>query len=234
LLRSGARHAEVDDFGSGPAIDLFDEDVGGFEVAMDDGLVVGVLDAIADADEELEAFADGEFVEIAVIGDGDTVDLFDHEVWTALWCGARVEDFGDGGMLHQGEGLPFGLETGNDFASVHADFDELHGDTAIDGHLLLRAPDLAHAAFADEVQHLVAAHSATFEDSPGGTDASSGLFDEAVDATVRGDELFHLTPDEGILRSKATQAEGARAASESDDGFKETANFTESFAGGRI
>jgi len=194
--------------------------------------VVGVLDAIADADEELEAFADGEFVEIAVIGDGDAGDVFHHEVRSTFGCGACIEDFGNGGMLHQGEGLPLGLEAGNNLAGVHADFDELHGDTAIDGHLLLSAPDLAHAAFADEVQHLVAAHSATFENSPGSTNASGGLLDEAVDATVCRDELFHLASDEGIFCSKATQAEGARPASESDDGFKETANLTESLAGG--
>jgi hypothetical protein len=54
----GLGDAEVDDLGGGFAVvGEGDEDVGGFEVAVNDALVVGVLDGLADGHEEPESLA---------------------------------------------------------------------------------------------------------------------------------------------------------------------------------
>ena len=67
LLRGCLGHAEVDDARHGLAVDLGDQDVRGLEVAVDDSLLVGVLDAFADLDEEFHTFANGEPVPVAVV-----------------------------------------------------------------------------------------------------------------------------------------------------------------------
>jgi hypothetical protein len=82
--------------------------------------------------------------------------------------GAAVEDFGDVGMVHQRQGLAFGLEAGHDLPRVHAQLDNLERDAAMHGFLLLRHPDHAHAAFADLFEQFVAA------------DAVAGLLGEQV------------------------------------------------------
>ena len=48
--------AEVNDFGHRHAVVQGDEDVRGFDVAMDDALLVSVLDGVADLDEQFEPF----------------------------------------------------------------------------------------------------------------------------------------------------------------------------------
>ena len=70
---------------------------------------------------------------------------------------AAVEDFGDVGVIHEGQGLAFGFEAGDDLAGVHAGLDELEGDFAADGLVLLGDVDEAHAAFADLFHELVGA-----------------------------------------------------------------------------
>ena len=54
LLPQGLGDAEVDDLDDGGRVELSDHDVGGFQVAMDDALLVGVLDGVADGDKKLE------------------------------------------------------------------------------------------------------------------------------------------------------------------------------------
>ena len=63
-------------------------------------------------------------------------------------------------MVHQGQRLPFGLETGHDLARVHAGFDDFQGHLAANGLLLLGDEDQPHAPFADLLQELVVADDA--------------------------------------------------------------------------
>ena len=60
-------------------------------------------------------------------------------------------------MLHQGEGLPLGLEPCDDLAGVHAQLDDFEGNPPAHGLLLLRHEHLAEAALADELKQLVLA-----------------------------------------------------------------------------
>jgi Transposase DDE domain len=49
---------------------------------------------------------------------------------------AGVEELGDVRVVHQGQGLLFGLEARNHLLGIHAGLDDLQGDRATDGRLL--------------------------------------------------------------------------------------------------
>ena len=55
-LMQGFRDAEVDHFHDGLAVIKAGEDVAGFQIAMQDAFLMGVLDGAADGHEEFEAF----------------------------------------------------------------------------------------------------------------------------------------------------------------------------------
>ena len=130
LLGERLGDSEIDDLRRGMAIQLGDENVGGFQIAVDDGLLMRVLDTFADAHEQLQAVAGVEPVIVAVAGDRDTRDVLHNEVGRVLRRGAGVEHFGDSGVVHQGQSLALGLEAGDDFAAVHAGFDQLERHAA--------------------------------------------------------------------------------------------------------
>ncbi len=52
-------HAEIDDLGDRPAVIGRDQDVRRLDVAVDDPLLVGVLDRLADRQEQLQPLAEG-------------------------------------------------------------------------------------------------------------------------------------------------------------------------------
>ena len=142
-----------------------DQDVGGLDVAVDDPLLVGVLDRLADADEQLQPLGGGELVPVAVVGDGDAVDQLHDEVGPAGVGGAGVEHLGDVRVVHQGQGLSLGLEAGDHLVGIHTGLDDLQGHSSPDGTLLLGHVDDAHAPFADLSQELVGADAARASDS---------------------------------------------------------------------
>ena len=69
-----------------------------------------------------------ELVLVAVLGDRDALDQLHDEVRPARVGGACVEHPGDVRVVHHGQGLPLGLEAGDDLAGVHARLDDLEGD----------------------------------------------------------------------------------------------------------
>jgi hypothetical protein len=71
--------------------------------------------------------------------------------------GAGVQDLGDVRVVHQGQRLAFGLEAGDHGPGVHAELDDLEGDTLVEGHGLIGHIDHAHATFAQFLQELVLA-----------------------------------------------------------------------------
>jgi hypothetical protein len=58
-------------------------------------------------------------------------------------------------MVHHREGLPFGLETGNELPCVHTLLDDLYCDSAPNRLLLLGQIDGAHSAFTKNVEQTV-------------------------------------------------------------------------------
>ena len=117
---------------------------------MDDALLVGVLDRLADGDEQLQPLPGRQVVLVAVLGDRHALDQLHDEVRPAGVGRAGVEHLGDVGVVHQGQGLPLGLEAGDAPAceSMPA-LMSLTRDQALDRLGLLGHPDGAHAAFAD-------------------------------------------------------------------------------------
>ena len=114
-------------------------------------------DGLADLDEQLQPLPGGELVLVAVLRDGNAVDQFHHEVGPARLGRPGVEHLGDVRVVHQGQGLPLGLEAGDHLPGVHARLDDLQGHLAADRLLLRGHVDHAHAPFADLLQELVAA-----------------------------------------------------------------------------
>jgi hypothetical protein len=58
-------------------------------------------------------------------------------------------------MVHDGQGLAFRLQAGQDLLGVHAQLDDLQGHPAVHGLGLLRQPYLAHPSLPQEFQELV-------------------------------------------------------------------------------
>ena len=152
------RNPEVDDLRDRAAVLDGHEHVRRLEVAMDDALLVGVLDGLADRDEQREPFAGGQPVAIAVVGDRNAGHVLHHEVRPALVGRARVEHPGDVRVGHHREGLPLGVEPGHHLAGVHPDLDHLQGDLAADRVLLFRKVDHAHPALTEDGQDPVGAN----------------------------------------------------------------------------
>jgi hypothetical protein len=92
---------------------------------------------------------------VTVLGDRYAVDQLHDEVGPAGVGGAGVENAGDVEMVHQRQGLAFGLEAGDHLPRIHARLDDLEGNLAPDRVLLLGQEHRAHAPFADLLQEFV-------------------------------------------------------------------------------
>ena len=103
-------------FGTGAVVVEGDQHVGRLDVAVDDALLVGVLNRLADRDEQLQPLPRGELALITESGDRHALDQLHHEEGSAGFGRSRVQDLGDVGMIHQGQRLPLGLEAGQDLA----------------------------------------------------------------------------------------------------------------------
>lgn len=175
LRADGLGDPEVDDLGMRLAVDHGDEDVRRLEVAVDDALVVGVLDGETDALEELEPALDGEPVAVAELRDGASLDVLHREVGVALLARAGVVDLGDAGVVHDGEGLALGLEAVDDLARGHARLDDLERDVALEGDGLRGEVDGAEPALAEDPLDGVAADAGAGALGPGGAAGASGV-----------------------------------------------------------
>src|SRR5687768_2047113 len=160
----GFGDAEIDDLRDRDAVVERDEDVRGFDVAMDDSFLVRVLDGGADLDEKFQTFARGEFVLVAVFGDARAAHPFHDERRPAIIGGAGIENLRDVWMVHHGERLSLSFEAGDDLAGVHAELYDLESDAAFYRLLLFGHEDYAAAAFAEFLKKLVAgdAHTRVF------------------------------------------------------------------------
>ena len=86
---------------------------------------------------------------IAELRDGLALhELHDKKRPPGCRC-AAVEDARDAGMVHHRKGLPLGLESRDHLARVHPELDHLQGDAPLNGRLLFREVDRAHAALTE-------------------------------------------------------------------------------------
>jgi hypothetical protein len=110
---------------------------------------MGVLDGVADVEEQSQPGFGSQMVLVAELGDGSAPDQLHDEVGPAGLGGPRIQHPGDVRVVHQGQGLSLGREAGEDFPGVHARLEDLESDHAADRLLLLGQVDDAKAAFPD-------------------------------------------------------------------------------------
>jgi hypothetical protein len=122
---------------------------GGFNVPVNDALLMGMLHGLTEVKEKLEPLAWRQPVVVAVLGDGHALDQLHDEVRPAAGGFASVVNLGDIGMIHQRQRLPLGFKARDHLTRVHAGFEDLEGNLTADRLLLLGDEDQAHAAFAD-------------------------------------------------------------------------------------
>jgi hypothetical protein len=183
----------IEEFGDAEIEDFWfafggDEDVLGFEVAVDDEVGVSVLDSVADFEKETEGgVLGGRAGEVGE--EGFAIDILHDEVRDIGGAGAGFEEAGDVGVVEFSEDLFFleealagGVRSGE---GVGEEFDGgAHIGVAIDA---LGEPDDAHAAgaeFADEFPGAEAGAGAGV--LPLGVD---GLREEVAGAPLEAEEL---------------------------------------------
>ena len=154
-LADGLGDAEVDDLRDRLIGLSCHQNVRGLEVAVNDALLVCVLHASADVEEELDAVLSREALVVAVLGQRLAPDQLHDEVGTAGRGDAGVEDARDVAVVHAGERLSLGVEAGEHLLAVHTQLDQLEGHLAAHRLELLGTPDLAHAASAELLEQLV-------------------------------------------------------------------------------
>ncbi len=153
----GLGQAEVDDFRHRLVVDYRDEDVRGFDVAVNNAFLMGVLDSLANGQKKSQPLFQAELVRVAVGGDGLATDQFHDEVRAAIVGRAGIENPGDVGVVHQRQGVALGLEAGQDLLRVHARLEDFHRHPSANGFLLFGQVDDAETAFAQDTEQRIGA-----------------------------------------------------------------------------
>ena len=102
--------SEVDDLRHRATLLGRDQDVRRLDVAMQNPLLVGVVDAATDGDEEIEPRVDRQPLAIAVVGDRLARHVLHGEERLTVLGVSGLVDLGDARMTHPGERLALGLE----------------------------------------------------------------------------------------------------------------------------
>ena len=130
---------------------------------VEDPAAVGVVDGVGDEQEEVEALGEGEVP--GGVGEGLAGDQLHGDEGDAAGGGAvghdgqlvpGLEELGDGGVLHGGQGLGLVLEAAEEGAADQLGADHLEGDGAL-REVLRGLVDDAHAAAAQLADDRVAA-----------------------------------------------------------------------------
>lgn len=143
-------NAEVDHLRNIAPVLLGDEDVGWFEVAVNDALLVRVLDRQADRDEQRDPIRRGELPGVAILGDGEAPHQFEHEIRTSAVGGTAIQNPGNVGMVHERQGLALRFEPGHDATGVHSPLDDFQRDLPAHRFPLFRQPDRAESALTED------------------------------------------------------------------------------------
>ena len=159
--RVGGRERRVEQLGDAEVEQLHaagrvDDDVRGLEVAVDDEVLVRVLDRRADVEEQPQPRLDAQPVGVAVRGDRLAVHVLHHEVRQLAVGDAAVEELRDVRMAQRREDLPLGEKSPLDLPVVEAAADDFDRHAAAElAVVTLGEVDDAHAAASELAQHLV-------------------------------------------------------------------------------
>ena len=125
---------------------------------MNDAFLMRGLNRFADRNEQFQSLTGRQPLAIAESRHWSARHQLHHKVRLIVLGGASIKNGGDVGVIHECEGLPFLLETGNNASRRHPslddfdDFDDFDGNGPTNGRCLLRSPHCAHAAFAQLLQ----------------------------------------------------------------------------------
>ena len=100
---------------------------------MDDPFLMGVLNRLADRQEQLQSFLRCQMLLVAVLRDRQPFDQFHHEIRSAGVGRAGIEHFGNVRMIHHRQRLPLGFETGDHLPRVHSRLDDLQRHAPMTG-----------------------------------------------------------------------------------------------------
>jgi hypothetical protein len=117
---------------------------------MDDPFLMRMLHRRTDLREQVQPLGNRKLVLVAEVDQRDALDQFHHEERCTRFGRPCVEQFGNVRVIHHRDGLPLGLEAGEDGLRLPAlGTDELDGDFAFDRFGLVGHPDRSHPAFAN-------------------------------------------------------------------------------------
>src|SRR6266436_4269633 len=179
---------------------------------MDDSLLVRVLHRVTDFNKHFQASSRLERILVAVIGDLDAANQFHYEIWPSAFGGAGVEHTSDVRMIHQGQCLSFGLETGNDRLRVHAGFDYFDRHLPTNWFLLFGHENDTATALTDLLQQLVTTHTITrfFTRHPSlSFDFSRSLFEKFAGLHVSLQKSLDTGPQIGVSSTGRFEESGA-------------------------
>ena len=90
-LRRRLRDPEVDDLGLGlRPVGIGDQDVSRLEVSVDDPLLVGMLDAVADAGEQIKSLLQIQLLLVAILVQRNPPNQFRHEVRSSVAPASKI------------------------------------------------------------------------------------------------------------------------------------------------
>jgi len=183
------------------------QDVARLQVAMDQQVLVRILDRAADPPKKIQAPVDRQPVQLAVAVDGQAFHQLHDEVWATLRRGAAVVEAGNVGVLQPSEDLPLAEELEAGFRRVQAPAQHLDRHQPL---ILLVVPlpqvNRAHAAAAET------AHQPVGADSPGFLcwrhqphELAGWTLEKGTDLGVGSQELLHLALEVGITGTGGVQ-----------------------------
>ena len=130
-------------------------------------------------------------------------------------------------MVHEREGLPLGLEAGDDAFGVHAELDDLEGDSAADRFFLFGHIDDAATAFADLLEEFIATDlvAGFFGEREGDDDSpirrrSGRWFEKTTGLFMRLEQIFHALAEWCVLAAGLLEVLGAFRCAELQRGVK--------------
>src|SRR5439155_8227227 len=125
LVTRRLRNAEINHLRHRHAVMPRDQNVRWLDVAMNDSLLMRVLDRVANLREQFEPLLGSEIILVAVVGDFDPPHQFHYEEGPARLRRTRIEHLRDIRMIHERERLPLRLEARNHTLRIHAKLDDL-------------------------------------------------------------------------------------------------------------
>jgi hypothetical protein len=146
---------KVDHLGHRNVVVQCDQNVRRLDVAVDDPFLMRVLNRPADLGKKLQPAPGIEPPLVAELRNRNAAHQLHDEVGASAFGHIRVEHFGDIRVVHQGQGLPLGLEAGQHLAGIHAGLDNFQRDLAADRFFLFGDVNVAHAALAQQLSKLI-------------------------------------------------------------------------------